>query len=331
MLYDYFKVMFKNFISYRILVIFGLSFFCAFGIKCTGVMRDFFFSWMYGFLYCVLLMELGRVLVNKIVSRAHVYFSIFLFLFTVLSGLFTYSISQWLRNQITDPKLFWLFAGGVILITVTVNGIYFLVKINAKERLVLMDQKYVYLQHTFNALKSQNVIEFLKNSLNQTEELIKQKPRLAVQQIEKLTAILRYLLQSRDEKFVQLGAEIRNVKAYCELTEIQLNKTVSLTVNISEQFYTTQIPPLVFQMVLDQQFKLFARKDQSVLSIEVYVENAKFVVVKTSLPLEEENRFKNDRFINNLKQRYQLYNKASGVSELSTTSEYFVKFPLVAG
>ena len=44
-----------------------------------------------------------------------------------------------------------------------------MVKINAKERLVLMDQKYVYLQHTFNALKSQNVIEFLKNSLNQTE------------------------------------------------------------------------------------------------------------------------------------------------------------------
>ena len=112
---------------------------------------------------------------------------------------------------------------------------------------------------------------------------------MAVRQIEKLTAILRYLLQSRDEKFVQLGAEIRNVKAYCELAEIQLNKTVSLTVNISEQFYTTQIPPLVFQMVLDQQFKLFCEKDQSVLSIEVYVENAKFVVVKTSLPLKGES------------------------------------------
>ncbi len=171
----------------------------------------------------------------------------------------------------------------------------------------------------------------MQNALNNTASLIKKDPDLAVLQIEKLTSILRYLLQSRDEKFVKLGAELENVKKYCELAEVQLENAVNLHINITSQFYNTGIPPLVFQMVLDNQFKSFAERGETELNIEVYIENKKFVVVKTSLPLSKENISKNEKFINNLKQRYQLYNKASGISELSTATEYFVKFPLVAG
>ena len=84
-------------------------------------------------------------------------------------------------------------------------------------------------------------------------------------------------------------------------------------------------------MVLDNQFKNYDCASGIGLKIEVYIENGKFVVVKTSNPPSLKNNVKNERFINNLKQRYQLYNKASGVSELSTADEYFVKLPLVIG
>ncbi len=276
-------------------------------------------------------MELGRLIVNQVLKNKGGTFFVFCFSFLTvgfaLSSILLTAID--LGEEVNYQIKFYL-CGGILIIGVF-QSVYFWVRRNEQEKMLLIIEKQTYLQHNFNDLKSQNVIEFLQNALNNTASLIKKDPDLAVLQIEKLTSILRYLLQSRDEKFVKLGAELENVKKYCELAEVQLENAVNLHINITSQFYNTGIPPLVFQMVLDNQFKSFAERGETELNIEVYIENKKFVVVKTSLPLSKENISKNEKFINNLKQRYQLYNKASGISELSTATEYFVKFPLVAG
>jgi len=276
-------------------------------------------------------METSSAILNKIVrSESHSFF-IFCIIFLGLSYIH-YAVLKIIVNDnehyIYEIKLYTWFIILAIGLFQSLN--YWLLK-NNKERSRLLNQKQVYLQHSFNAIKSQNVIEFLKDALINTVGLIKKDPNLAVVQIEKLTSILRYLLQSRDQRFVKLGAELQNAQEYCELAEIQLSNKVNLSLNITEDFNHTNIPPLVFQMVLDNQFKNFAGSEKKELNIEVYIENKKFVVVKTSLPPSFENNFKNQQFINNLKQRYQLYNKASGVSELSTANDYFVKFPLVIG
>lgn len=194
----------------------------------------------------------------------------------------------------------------------------------------LIDDKQIYLQQSFNALKSQNVIEFLKEALEQTKYLIVSDSSVAVIQLEKLTTILRHLLQNRDEKFVQLNKELEIVKEYCELAEIHLDKEIDLHVQVAKEFLTTNVPPLVFQMILDHQF-LFYKSDQAnLLEIEVYIENRNFVVIKTSLPSKEMAKdLSNDRFINNLKERYRLYNDAADVSILSTSEFHFVKVPLL--
>lgn len=283
------------------------------------------------FVYILILMELGRLIVNQVLKNKGGTFFVFCFSFLTvgftLSSILLTAID--LGEEVNYQIKFYL-CGGIVIIGVF-QSVYFWVRRNEQEKMLLIIEKQTYLQHNFNDLKSQNVIEFLQNALNNTASLIKKDPDLAVLQIEKLTSILRYLLQSRDEKFVKLGAELENVKKYCELAEVQLENAVNLHINITSQFYNTGIPPLVFQMVLDNQFKSFAERGETELNIEVYIENKKFVVVKTSLPLSKENISKNEKFINNLKQRYQLYNKASGISELSTATEYFVKFPLVAG
>jgi len=282
------------------------------------------------FFFLVLLMEIGRLIVNQVVKKEQGTFIIFGFSYLVFSFVLASVLISFLTLEQDVLKKIQLYLGLMVLTIGVFQGVYFWIRKNAQERLRLVKEKQRYLQHSFNALKSQNVIEFLQESLSNTAELIHKDEEKALIQIEKLTSILRYLLQSRDERFVKLGDELSNVKEYCELAEIQFDNKVELSINISDGFYNTQIPPLVFQLILDNQFKVFASRNEPVLKIEVYIENNKFVVVKTSLPMVE-NVSKNEKFINNLKQRYQLYNKASGVSELSTNSEYFVKFPLVAG
>ena len=308
-----------------------VSIITSLGLGMLPLNHNLFFTWIGAFLFSLILMELGRLIVNQVVKNKGGTFFVFCFSFLMLGIVLSFILLN--SVQILEKEQFKLrfYFGGIILITGVFQAVYFWIRRNAQERVRLLQEKQAYLQHSFNALKSQSVIEFLQEALINTVDLIKKDPNLAVVQIEKLTSILRYLLQSRDEKFVRLGAELESVKEYCELAEIQLDNKVNLNVNITSEFYNTNVPPLVFQMVLDNQFKSFAERGEAELSIEVYVENKKFVVVKTSLPPSIENISRNEKFINNLKQRYQLFNKASGVSELSTADEYFVKFPLVVG
>ena len=322
--------MLKSLTSIRFFVVFLLSVICSFGIQVLDLPIDLFYAWLISFFFLVLLMEIGRLIVNQVVKKEQGTFIIFGFSYLVFSFVLASVLISFLTLEQDVLKKIQLYLGLMVLTIGVFQGVYFWIRKNAQERLRLVKEKQRYLQHSFNALKSQNVIEFLQESLSNTAELIHKDEEKALIQIEKLTSILRYLLQSRDERFVKLGDELSNVKEYCELAEIQFDNKVELSINISDGFYNTQIPPLVFQLILDNQFKVFASRNEPVLKIEVYIENNKFVVVKTSLPMVE-NVSKNEKFINNLKQRYQLYNKASGVSELSTNSEYFVKFPLVAG
>ncbi len=307
-----------------------LSVVLIFGLNFINLTNSFSTVYIVAFVFCFGLMEIGILLLNNTVKKGH-NFLIFCFSFLAL-GYISNTIVVFLLNANSHKVVqiqfyFW----SVIFIIGLFQTVYYWFKKNSLERSRLLSQKQIYLQHSFNALKSQNVIEFLQEALINTIELIKKDPNLAVLQIEKLTSILRYLLQSRDQRYVKLGSELKNVKEYCELAEIQLHNKVNLNISITDDFNDINIPPLVFQMVLDNQFKNFAISEQRELNIEVYIENKKFVVVKTSLPPPIKNNFKNQQFINNLKQRYQLYNKASGVSELSTINDYFVKFPLVIG
>jgi LytS/YehU family sensor histidine kinase len=327
--------MHKSLALVRVLVVLFLSVLVVLGGIIVGVGTAIFYMWLFAFLFCLSIMEIGQVFVNKVVKNKYGTFLVFCFFYAVAGFVFGSIVVRFLEvylnlsNSIIVEVQVGL--GSVILITGVFQGVCFWIRKNSNIRQILTQEKQNYLQHSFNALKSQNVIEFLQESLINTIDLIKKDQTIAMVQIEKLTSILRYLLQSRDEKFVRLGAELKNVKEYCELAEIHLNQKIELLLNLSEDFHQTHIPPLVFQMVLDNQFKNYDCASGIRLKIEVYIENGKFVVVKTSNPPVLKNNVKNERFINNLKQRYQLYNKASGVSELSTADEYFVKLPLVIG
>ena len=194
----------------------------------------------------------------------------------------------------------------------------------AEQQLIL--EKKDFLQYSFNALKSQNLISFLKESLEITKELIAKNPKAAVKQLEKLTSILRHLLQTRDQQFVSLRRELEISMEYCSLAELQIEKQVKLLIEVDHEFLDTKVPPLVFQLILEHQFLTFKNNQSKIIQIEVYIENQKFIVVKTSLP---DNTRNNDQFIQNLKERYRLHNNSADIFILSTSENHFVKLPLL--
>lgn len=279
----------------------------------------------------VVFSELGRLAVVKLTKNEKGSFLIFLVFLVVIAFLLKVITFNLINQRFTifPNNGFLFFIPGYCAISAFLI-LFFWIKKNTDETVRLLSSKQAYLQHSFNALKSQSVIQFLQESLNVSAKTIDRAPNEALVQIEKLTMILRYLLQSRDERFVRLGAEIKNAVLYCELVELQFKKNVHLNVNIPDEFHKTQIPPLVFQLVLENQIKQLNKQEEAFFEIEVYIENNKFVVVKTNAKESIILKSRSEQFLNNLKQRYQLYNKASGVAVSSTKTNYFIKFPLVA-
>ncbi|MAW65517.1 MAG: hypothetical protein CMD18_04910 [Flavobacteriales bacterium] len=321
--------MLKSLVLIKLILVLILSLGLTLGGILIEVNYSFLAVYLVTFAFCLGLMEIGVLVVRFLVKKSDLYYFVFCLFFLGLAYSFLLIISYTLDFESNQEFKVQLYLWISLIIIGLFQTVYFWLIKNNQESTRLINAKQSYLQHSFNALKSQNVIEFLKEALKNTIDLIQRDPDLAVSQIEKLTSILRHLLHTRDERFVKLGSELSNAKEYCELAEIQLDNKVNLTINITNDFNETKIPPLVFQMVLDNQVKKFASSNEKELNIEVYIENKKFVVVKTSFLTSFKNNLKNQQFINNLKQRYQLYNKASGVSELSTANDYFVKFPLV--
>lgn len=278
-------------------------------------------------------MELNFFLAEKATSKKRVswrlFFVSYLITFTLLALIFLKSIS--LLN-IEIPSIILNIKNQAFLFLTLIIGIgmilstYIIFKKKQYAEKYLILEKQEFLQHSFNALKSQNVIAFLKESLETTKELIAKNPDFAVEQLEKLTSILRHLLQTRDEKFVTLKRELEIVSEYCSLAELQIGKRVKTDIDIDPEFANTKVPPLVFQMILEHQFLTFKNNRSKMIEIEVYIENQNFIVIKTSLPNIKRN---DDRFIRNLKERYRLYNNSADVSILSTSKHHFVKLPLL--
>jgi len=289
--------------------------------------------WVCIFTFLFLIVEINFLLAEKTVSQKLISWQLFFisylttvfvigFLLFKFVSLFNNKTPPVILNINKEAPLFILLTLGIGMILST----YVIYRKKKYAEHSLIKEKQQFLQHSFNAFKSQNVIKFLKESLETTKELIVKNPELAVLQIEKLTRIIRHLLQTRNEKFVSLTRELEIVTEYCNLAELQIRKTVKISIDVDAEFSQAKVPPLFFQMILEHQFLTFKQNKSKTLEIEVYIENKNFIVIKTIVPNIKRD---DDIFIQNLKERYRLYKNSADLSILSTSTHHFVKLPLL--
>ena len=324
--------MFKNLTSIRITATFILSLLTSL-VLLFNTNHDVGIVSISVFAFLFIIVEFNFFLAEKAVSYKRISWGLFftsyitiILLIVILTlrsiDFFNFEISLIILNIKNQAFLLLTLLIGIGMMLSTY--IIYKKKHFAEQQLIL--EKKDYLQYGFNALKSQNLISFLKESLEITKELIAKNPKDAVKQLEKLTSILRHLLQTRDQQFVSLRRELEISIEYCSLAELQIEKQVKLLIEVDREFLDTKVPPLVFQLILEHQFLTFKNNQSKIIEIEVYIENQKFIVIKTSLPDIIRN---NDQFIQNLKERYRLYNNSADISILSTSEHHFVKLPLL--
>lgn len=181
----------------------------------------------------------------------------------------------------------------------------------------------------YEALKNQVNPHFLFNSMNTLANLVMDEENdKAVEFIQKLSKVYRYILQSRDQEISDFKTEMKIVEEYTYLLEHRFEDGVEFHYDVPEEYNKLVLPPLTLQMLIENTVKHNIVSSSKPLKVWLYIENDR-LIIKNTLNLKRlEEKDSTGMGIENIKNRYQLLTDQEVIIKSGT--EFFeVRLPLI--
>lgn len=121
------------------------------------------------------------------------------------------------------------------------------------------------------SLESRIHPHFLFNTLNSIAALIREEPILAEKMVEKLSALLRYSLDSNARGLVSLEQELEITEKYLEIEKVRYENRLIYKIDCEPQFSGTKIPPLSLQTLVENSIKHVVSKTSGQTEIVISV------------------------------------------------------------
>ncbi len=189
--------------------------------------------------------------------------------------------------------------------------------------------KHETLRAQFNALKSQVNPHFLFNNLNSLATLITENQEMAVDFVQRLANVLRYILQSMDKKLVELETELHCVDAYMFLFQIRFGDNIKLETSIPEKYYHHAIAPLTLQMLLENAVKHNIISNEYPMKVVMEINSAgDALIVRNTLRKKNVHDDATHVGLKNIQNRYKYLDKR-GITISEKDSEFTVTIPLL--
>ncbi|MCF0219709.1 MAG: histidine kinase [Muribaculaceae bacterium] len=123
------------------------------------------------------------------------------------------------------------------------------------------------------SLKYQISPHFLMNTLNNIQSLIETAPDTAVQTIQKLSKMMRYLLYENNTQSVMLADEVRFMHNFIELMKLRYPSSVKISTEFPENVDGISVPPLLFISFIENAFKYgVSYTEESMISVRLSVD-----------------------------------------------------------
>lgn len=214
----------------------------------------------------------------------------------------------------------------IFLIWAIYEGIIFYTKLqkSIQEKEQLQREN---IQSQLEGLKNQVNPHFLFNSLNTLTYLIPEAPDKAVNFVQKLSKVYRYILEIRDQKIVTISDELEFLNAYIFLLKERFGENLNINIDIPEKFYRGKVVPLCLQILFENAIKHNIISTQKPLMINVSIEKDK-LIVKNNLQKKNQVISSTSMGLQNIKNRYQFFTKKE-VDVIVTTDSFLVALPLV--
>lgn len=250
----------------------------------------------------------------------------------ILSAIITYLYFTYVMNCTQKQIKTFVFDVVIIslIITTIITAISEAVYLFKQWKLALLNAeklKQENLQSQFAALKNQVNPHFLFNSLNTLATIIPENSDQAVEFVEKLSSVYRYLLQYKDDETVDLKTELDCIDAYFFLQKIRFGDNLRVHINVPAQYNTKQIPPLSLQILVENAIKHNIISSLKPLFIDIYIDDADMLVTKNKLQKKKSVESSTKIGLQNLVNRYHyIFNK--GIEIYETEDSFMVKLPL---
>jgi two-component system, LytTR family, sensor kinase len=213
-----------------------------------------------------------------------------------------------------------------IMIVAILVGIQFFN--NWKKSMLEAEQyKNESLQAQLQNLKSQINPHFLFNNMSVLSSLVYKDQDKAVEFINQLSKVYRYLLDSKDSELVTVEEEMAFIKSYIYLLKIRFDSNIVFSINVGEDSLKKLVPPMSIQILLENTIKHNEVSSEQPLTVIIHsTTNALSVSNNLQLRSNKEVSLKNG--LNNIRERYKYFTEQS-IEIDNDTKSFTVKIPLL--
>jgi len=177
------------------------------------------------------------------------------------------------------------------------------------------------------SLKNQISPHFLFNNLSVLTSLVYKNQDKAVEFINELSKVYRYVLDNNNAELVSLKEEIDFLEHYIFLLKIRFDKSISFEISIEENVKENYILPLCLQMLVENTIQHNVASQANPLKVSIYTEKNSLIVEN---PIQPRSDFKESSKtgLTNIQSRYSFFSDEK-IEILNNDKNFKVILPLI--
>jgi sensor histidine kinase YesM len=198
---------------------------------------------------------------------------------------------------------------------------------NAQLNSTLLEKRA--LEAELAALRTQIDPHFLFNNFSTLTALIEDDKETAINYLERLTSVYRYLLTHRNKSLATVFDESLFAHAYIYLYQVRYGKNFNVIIDIHPDSLQKRIPPLTLQLLIENAVKHNTISVSEPLSIKVFQLDNQSLIVENNLNPKTIKEESTGLGLENINQRYKLLGFENGIMVNNTQHTFQVIIPLI--
>ena len=226
----------------------------------------------------------------------------------------------------------WWFIALVILLIITGLYLFYRFRMKQQKQILTLETKTHALGKEKSRVQYENLKQhlnphFLFNSLTSLSSLIRVDQKSAINFLDGMSKIYRYILQSKDEELIDLKDELRFIQTFVQLQKTRFEEGLQVNIAVDEVYNHKKIVPVTLQNLVENSIKHNIVDCETPLKIDIYVDN-EYLIVKNNLQKKKFVETSNKQGLDNL---ISLYHYLSDRPLMIDETEHFftVKIPLI--
>lgn len=263
-----------------------------------------------------------RFISQFVISLTYTVFLLYLLMFTIhvlKSG--KYELFNHKMGQVLIPATF------VTIAAIAMDICYQFFKVWKQSLIEVEKYKTESANAQLQNLKNQLNPHFLFNNLSVLSSLIYQNQDKAVDFINELSKVYRYVLENKNAELVSLQEELSFLEHYIYLLKIRFGENIIFDIRVNE-IENRFIPPMCLQMLVENTIQHNETSRANPLKVAIFTENKHLIVSNPTQPRSDKSE-SSQTGLKNMKFRYQFFTDEQ-IEIIHNENFFTVTLPLIS-